>query len=134
MRASRQSIGLCAILAVVMFLQGCSVQMAARGRTSPDMDLINVGLDRRYVISLVGDPDVVEETPNGVEEIYYLHDEEKGWRYARATLYAFLDVATFGLWELLGTPLEEFIQSKNTLTIRYGKDNKIESFIKEVAD
>ena len=48
------------------------------------------------------------------------------WGYARAGAYGFLDVGTFGLWELVGTPLEKFIQQDQTITIYYDSNEQID--------
>jgi hypothetical protein len=45
----------------------------------------------------------------------------------RAVGHAVMDLLTFGIWEVIGTPIEGFAGEEFTLTIEYGVDNKLKS-------
>jgi hypothetical protein len=43
----------------------------------------------------------------------------------RAIAHGAMDVLTFGIWEVVGTPIEGFKGSKKRVQIIYGPDNKV---------
>lgn len=108
-------------------MSGCSVRMAASGKPKPLLNQVRTGQTRSQVIQMLGEPQTVNYDGGIREDIFYLQRGYPAWRYTRAVLYTFLDAGTIGLWELIGTPLEEFIQSKNVVTIEYDLNDEVQS-------
>ena len=109
----------------VVSVSGCSVNMAASGKVKPHIEAVVAGEDRTEVLKNLGKPAIVEQTSYGLRETFYVKRGNPVLRYGRAFVYIILDLGTLGLWELLGTPLEEFIQNKNSITVTYDENNKV---------
>ena len=121
----RKSPLLLGICAAAVLLSGCSVKMAANIQQSHQGSTLSFGRDRAYVISQLGQPIKTETRNSRIVDTYELQRNSKGWGYFRAGLYGFLDFFTVGLWELLGTPMEHFIQTNEQVTIEYDDNNQI---------
>ena len=114
------------LLALLSFsTASCSVNMAASGKMKPNLDKVKVGDTRDFVIQQLGKPAVVKEDESSPSDVFYFKSGMPLFRYCRAFIYAALDVGTFGLWELLGMPLEGFIQNKDSVTVTYDKDKTV---------
>lgn len=117
------------ILLSLMILSGCSVYSAARkGGVSPGeirkcRTLKCIRAKDLQVVSSVRDK------RGQIIEIYKLR-KKKGVS-ARAALHAILDVATLGLWEIAGTPIEGSIEEQSYFSIKiyYDKDQNIKRVI-----
>ena len=113
------------ICAAVFLLSGCSVKMAANIEQSHQGSTLSFGRDRAFVISQIGQPLKTETRKNRIVDTYELQRNSKGWGYFRSGLYGFLDFFSIGLWEIIGTPLESFIQTNEQVTIEYDENNQI---------
>lgn len=90
-----------------MVISGCSVFMAAKQPEKKDIDLLKEGVTRTQLISEFGAP-VISEYKNGKRfEIFkFVQGYSTGTKAGRAFLHGAANVATLGLWELVGTPTE----------------------------
>ncbi len=122
---SKKSPFLAGVAVTAVLFSGCSVNMAANIQQSHQGSTLSFGRDRAYVISQLGQPLKTETRKNRIVDTYELQRNSKGWGYFRAGLYGFLDFFTIGLWELIGTPLERFIQTDEQVTIEYDENNQI---------
>lgn len=113
------------MILAVFLLSGCSVKMASNIKQSHQGTTLSFGRDRGYVISQIGQPIKTETRNSRIVDTYELQRNNRGWGYFRAGLYGFLDFFTIGLWELIGTPLETFIQTNEQVTIEYDENNQI---------
>ena len=109
-----------------VLLAGCSVGMAMSGKPDPNISALDVGQDRDVVILNFGQPAKTLMTDNERTDIFEL---ERGNEQSigRATGHAVMDLLTFGVWEIIGTPIEGFAGDTITLQIEYDKNNKVQS-------
>lgn len=62
---------------------------------------------------------MVEDEESKEYDIFgFSEGNSKGWGITRAVIYGMLDVVTFGLWEIIGTPIEGGISGGEKLNIR----------------
>lgn len=110
---------------VAGLLSGCSVQKAATINSTNKGTILAYGRDRNFVISQLGQPISSQAKGNVIIDEYKLQRNSRGWGVTRAGVYTVLDVGTLGLWELIGTPLEDFVQTEELVTIEYDENNQI---------
>lgn len=97
------------MIALVFFLSGCSVYMAATQPDERNLSVLAVGMPRALVISELGDPKTSEERGAGREDVYkFTQGYKKGTKAARAVWHTTADVLSLGLWEIVGTPVEAY--------------------------
>lgn len=108
-------------------LSGCSVYMAANLPTKKDLAILNIGTDRDYVIAEFGAPVTSEPTEDGRKEIYsFVQGYDKANKVSRAALHGVADVASIGLWEVIGTSVETaYSGEKVSVRILFDKEGKI---------
>ena len=113
-------------LMVSLSLTGCSVGMAMSGKPDPNLGVLEIGQNRDIVLLNIGQPTRTSATENGRTDVFEL---ERGNEQSvgRAAGHAAMDVLTFGLWELVGTPIEGFTGDKITLSIEYDENDKVKS-------
>ncbi len=109
----------CALL--VGLLGGCSVGMALSGSETPDISIIKIGTLRDDVELHFGKPAEVEVLEDGTERATYVFEVGNDPSVTRAVGHAVLDVASFGLWEAIGTPIEAYASEERMLLITYNK-------------
>lgn len=109
----------------ILLLSGCSVKMAGNIEQSHQGSTLSFGRDRAFVITQLGQPIKTETRGTKLVDTYVLQRNSRGWGYFRAGLYGFLDFFSIGLWELIGTPLEKFIQTDEEVTIEYDENSQI---------
>lgn len=99
-----------AISGFTLALCACSAYMAANQPGPKDLSLLKAGTPRSKLIAEFGSP-INSETKNGVrKDIFkFTHGYHAGVRAGRAVLHGAADVATLGLWEVVGTPTEGYL-------------------------
>lgn len=119
-------IGAIGLVLSLSFTSGCAVVMASKQPTKKNTAMIQQGISRSLVIAEFGAP-VTSEFKNGKRyEIYtFMQGYSTASKIGRAFWHGAADVATAGLWELIGTPAEtvfngqkmsyEFIFDENDL-------------------
>lgn len=130
MRATRALIGL---LIVSGLLAGCSAYMASqRSVYRGDPKVIQVGTERAAVEAALGPPELAVPLEDSRTKAVYKLDPDAHPRLARNAAIAghvVADLLTWGLWEIVGTPLELAVRDKFvTYLVNYGPDGKIETF------
>lgn len=119
-------------LAIVLLagsLAGCSVGMALSGDETPDLSVVKIGAVQDDVEVQLGAPYKVSELPEGAREASYKFEVGNDPDALRAVGHGALDVASLGLWEIVGTPIEASTGKEREITITYdelGTVNKIE--------
>ena len=116
---------LIALLLLVPLISGCAVGMALHGKREPNMGDLKKGMsieeahfilrDYEPAISFTGDGDRIEE---------YKIELGNAPSGGRALGHLAMDVLTFGLWEVVGTPMEGLTSGSMHLRITY-KEGKI---------
>jgi hypothetical protein len=113
------------ILVGIILITGCSVFMAAKkeGVSTEDISQCRT---RSCVLSRGGVPIKTEKNEQGEIIETYTVQAPKG-STARAVMHGVLDVATLGIWEVAGTPMEGAMGSKKYYSIKvtYDKDENI---------
>jgi hypothetical protein len=118
------------ILCIAYFLTvctGCSVGMAMSGKKSPNLGLIQEGASRGQIELQLGPPIKTASLDNGKRMDIYEYETGNEPSPARAFGHLVMDILTFGLWEILGTPLEGFTGDKYQLTVMYNKRDRVAS-------
>lgn len=111
------------ILAMALFSSGCSVVMAVKQPEEKNLDVLSVGNHQDVVRAELGAPTSTGLIGIGGEKLEYdvfgfSEGNSRGWGVGRALLYGVLDVFTFGLWEVVGTPIEGGISGGEKRNIR----------------
>ena len=109
-------------------LTGCSVLMALEGDPPPDYSLLTPGTPRSHVLARHGVP-LLSETKDG--RTYDTYEFEEGDEAApqRVGIHLVADIATFGAWELIGTPYEWFQGEDVAYVLEYGPDDVVQSVV-----
>jgi hypothetical protein len=101
--------------------------MAASGKPGPNLAACQVGATRPDIERELGTPTGVESTPEGGTACTYQYELGDEPSAGRAVAHAGLDVLTFGLWEVVGTPIEAVQGDKYEMKVVYGPDGHAES-------
>ena len=102
------------ILSTALFLNGCSVYMAA-SKGGTDFEDLSVCNTRTCLIANGAEPMEVKGMPEDTEAFKVLKAHGST---GRAVMHGLLDVATFGIWEVAGTPIEGAYDKKKYYAIR----------------
>jgi hypothetical protein len=121
-----------ASVAAIFLLSGCSAYMAAsRQDYRGDPTVLQSGASRDKVEAKLGTPDQVTDAAEGKTEVVYKLDPNavrRGTKAAEASLDVVADLMTFGLWELVATPVEMASKDKVTIfSVVYAPDNTVET-------
>ncbi|BCT66868.1 hypothetical protein [Nitrosospira sp. NRS527] len=114
--------------ALLFFSSGCSVFMAIDQPDKKNVDLFRVGTPRSVLLGEFGAPAVSETRSGRKYEIFkFVQGYSTGAKAGRALVHGAADVATFGLWEVVGTPAEAiFSGDEMAYEVSYDQDNKID--------
>ncbi len=121
MRSEITTFFLCLCLA----LTGCSVGMALSGKKDPNLGVIKKGCSRGEVELQLGSPVKFVTRPDGTRVDIYEYEIGNEPSAGRAVGHAVLDLLTFGLWEVVGTPVEGFQGKKYHMTVTYDRDDYV---------
>lgn len=108
----------------LLFFTSCSVGMALHGKPEPNVGALTIGQDRDIVLLNLGQPEQTYFTEDKKVDVFEI---QKGNAPSggRALGHGAMDVLTLGLWEIIGTPIEATIGSKQMLTIEYDENEKV---------
>ena len=104
--------------------------MASNQSSKKNLNVLNTGTSRNYVIAEFGAP-VVSENRNGDRvEIYTFQQGYSKWAKAGRVLgHGVADVASIGLWEVLGTPAESYFNGKKlSYEITFDQADAVKSY------
>ena len=113
------------LMAAVAMFSGCAANMAMNGKNGPDMKVVKHQESRQEVERLLGSPVEVTELKNGHVICRYVYEAKIDPDYIRAAGHATADLFTFGLWELVGTPIEGYVARKRKASVEYDESGKI---------
>ena len=113
------------LLCCVAVLPSCSVVMAAK-KEGTDVSQIQASKTRGQILSLNPTINSSERLPTGELVETYTIQKEKG-STARAVMHGLLDLSTFCIWEIAGTPIEGSLNKKEFFSIKvtYNEDETI---------
>lgn len=94
-------------------LSGCSVVMATRAPEKKDLSVLVPGTSRSRVVAELGMPTESRKQPSGQVDLFaFKQGYATSSRVSRSVSWGLLDLATWGLWEIIGTPLETSLQGE----------------------
>jgi hypothetical protein len=112
-----------AVLAVLVSVtSACSVGMALSGDPAPDLEACRVGVPETEIEEQLGPPVSARSLPEGGRQCVYEYVLGRAPSPERAIVHGSLDVLTFGLWEIVGTPVEGLQGQRYQMTVIYDTD------------
>jgi len=111
---------MCLMLPVAgLSVSGCAVNKAMNQPDKKDVSVLDRGTPRYEVIGELGMPVDTQLSDDGKKiDVYsFTQGYSKGAKAARAFGHGVMDVATLGLWEVIGTPTEA-IASGDKVVVR----------------
>lgn len=118
-------------VAVTMLMNsGCSVVMASKQPSKKNTTMLNTGIPRSLVVAEFGAPVISEMKEGKRYEIYtFVQGYSTASKVGRAFWHGAADVATVGLWEIIGTPTETVFNGKKmSYEIFFDQNDNIESY------
>lgn len=116
---------LIAVLLTCVPIQACSVGMALSGSENPDLGAIRVGASRGEVELHLGTATKTTLLPDGRHADVYQYEIGNEPSAGRAIGHGVMDVLTFGIWEVVGTPIEAVQGETHNATITYDESDKV---------
>ena len=125
-------LGLCTLLIVGTFnITGCSVFMAEKQPEKKDTKMLAVGVPRAVILAEFGAP--VSTVKNGDETVDIFSFKQgygKAAKFGRMMFHGVADVATLGLWEIIGTPVESGFDGNNiAYQITYDQNDNVKTVV-----
>ena len=114
-------------LLLAIWGSGCSVYMAANQPGQKDLALLTKGQPRAKLIAEFGQP-LHTEIKDGVRKDIFQWQQgyHPGVRAGRAAGHAVASVATLGLWEVVGTPVEGYMNGTQlSAEVTYDRDDVV---------
>lgn len=110
---------------ILLTSTGCSVAMALSGTPQPDFKAFEVGSSRQLVEFQLGQPITSRPLGNGSREDTYRYEMGNSPNSHRALMNLYIDVATFGLWEVPGTIIEALMGETKETSIVYNSADRV---------
>ena len=117
------------LLLLVLSLQGCAANMAASGQNGPDLEVVQRQETRDDVERMLGRPTETIRRTDGVVVDLYLVEARTEPNLARAAGHATADLFTFGLWELVGGPIEAYHGRRQRIVVEYDDHDRVKSIM-----
>jgi len=115
------------IILAVFTLSGCSVYMATQQPDKRDLSVLKTGTSRPEVIAGLGAPIHTDKKADSTIDIFkFTQGYSTGVKASRAVFHGAADIATLGLWEALGTPIEGAADGNEvSLIVIYDENDKV---------
>ena len=111
-----------ATIFLVLVCSGCSVYMAANQPGAKDLSLLNKGQPRAKLIAEFGQP-IHSELKDGVRKDIF--QRQQGYHSGVRAGHATANVATLGLREVVGTPVEGYMNGTQlSAEVAYDRDDR----------
>ena len=101
-----KSLLLAAVFFAMLSCDGCSVYMAASGTKEPNLANVHRGASRTDIEVALGQPKSINPQQDGQTAAIYEYTVGDEPSKGRAVGHGVMDVLTFGLSEVVGTPIE----------------------------
>lgn len=111
------------VLFISFMISSCSVGMAMSGKKEPNLGMVKQGASRGEIELTLGSPNKTVTLEDGRRMDVYEYEIGNEKSTGRAAAHAVMDLLTFGLWEIIGTPMEAIQGDKRILNITYNKDD-----------
>ncbi len=112
-------------LALAPLASGCAAMKASQQPPKRNLNVLSQGMPRTHVIAELGAPtwsDPRSETP--VDVYSFKQGYTKGVKAGRALVHGAADVATWGLWEVVGIPAETLADGSDVQVAVYYDQNQ----------
>jgi hypothetical protein len=110
---------------------GCAAMKAIEQPDKRDMKVLDRGVPRTHVLAELGAP-VWSDRPGeaSVDVFKFKQGYTKSTKAARAVVHGAADVATFGLWEVVGIPAESIADGTEVqMEVHYDADQKVDHVV-----
>ncbi|MEM1372296.1 MAG: hypothetical protein AAGG72_08755 [Pseudomonadota bacterium] len=110
---------------------GCAAYMAANQPAPKNFALLQEGTERSRVIAEFGTPVSTDTSTGQRKDIFtFRHGYHAAVRAGRAIGHGVASVATLGLWEVVGTPVEGYMNgSELSVEVTYDDTDRITSVV-----
>ncbi|MFP6620536.1 MAG: hypothetical protein VB877_14410 [Pirellulaceae bacterium] len=107
---------------------GCSVMMAAKAPGKKNLAVLTPGVTRARVIAELGAPLETSQDADQTRDIFaFKQGYSTATRVGRAGFHALADLATYGIWEVAGTPLEGALEGEDVRAeVRYDSQQYVQ--------
>jgi hypothetical protein len=118
----------------VCFLCSCSVFMAATQPDKKELAILKPGVHQFVIRSEFGVPVWQGEEDGAPVDLFKFKQGYSKWTKAgRALFHGTADLFTFGIWEIVGTPIEVFESGKDaTVKVYYDRELKAHRMVIQV--
>jgi hypothetical protein len=109
-------------------LSGCAAVKASRQPDKKNLGVLHEGTPRAQVIAELGAPTYTKPRPDGtIEDVFsFKQGYTKGVKMGRAFVHGAADVATGGLWEVIGIPAEIWADGTEVqVLVTYDQDERV---------
>jgi hypothetical protein len=103
----RYAIAAMLVAGIAGFAPGCAAIKATQQPSKRNMGVLDRGVPRTHVVAELGTPAMTDQRDGDAIDVFsFKQGYSKTNKAARAIVHAAADVATFGLWEVVGIPAE----------------------------
>ncbi|HVA45990.1 MAG TPA: hypothetical protein VNH11_06345 [Pirellulales bacterium] len=123
-----RAIACAAAVFFVAGISGCAAVKASRQPDKKNLGVLHEGTPRAQVIAELGAPTFTKPKPDGtVEDVFsFKQGYTKRAKMGRAFVHGAADVATGGLWEVIGIPAEIWADGTEVqVLVTYDSDERI---------
>ncbi len=108
---------------------GCAAVKATQQPEKKDMHVLDPGVARTHVIAELGTPAFSEERNGVMVDVFaFKQGYRKETKALRAVGHGAADVMTFGLWEVVGIPIEGMADGTDVkVEVTYDQDRRVQS-------
>jgi len=110
---------------------GCAAVKATQQPDKRDMGVLQQGIPRTHVIAELGAPVWTDHQQGAPVDVFaFKQGYKKSTKAARALVHGAADVATFGLWEVVGIPAEAIADGTDVqLEVHYNPDQTVQRVV-----
>jgi hypothetical protein len=124
----RVSAAIVAMVCLLLPSAGCSVIKASRQPDKKNLTVLSPGVPRTHVIAELGPPTFTEEREGRPTDVFvFKQGYTKTAKAGRALVHGAADVATWGVWEVVGTPFEMLADGTNVKVEVHYDENRFVS-------
>ena len=110
---------------------GCSAVMASKQPAKKDLSVIANGMPRSTIIAELGAPVSSEKKDDKRVDVYTFNQGYSTLiRVGRTMIHGVADLATLGLWEVVGTPMEAtFKGTAKAFEVTYDAEDRVTGIV-----
>ncbi len=114
-------------LVLIVVLTGCSAYRASEQPDKKNLSVLTIGTPRAIVIGELGQPASSDILDGKRKDVFsFVQGYSKGAKTGRAFGHAAMDVATLGVWEIAGMPIESsYSGDKMAIQVTYDDKDKV---------